>query len=324
MGEITIRRGRFAPTPSGHMHLGNAMTALLVWLQMRSCKGTVILRIEDLDQARAKEAYRTMILEDLQWLGLDFDEGPEIGGAFSPYVQSLRSDSYERALEKLQNKGLLYPCFCSRADLASLGHAPHGLASEGAAYPGTCSALSQSEIAQRRQIKTPSWRFRLPITKTVWRDGGVGVCHYDANFGGDFIVRRADGVISYQLAVVVDDAAMAITDVLRGRDLVDSTPRQLALSEALELPVPRFTHVPLVIAHDGQRLAKRDHALSLGALRAKKISAEAVIGCLAQICGLQPDCTPVKAQDLIPLYNKIDFRQNAWRMSEAVVRRLSL
>lgn len=321
---MNTRRGRFAPTPSGYMHLGNALAALLAWLQMRACGGTIMLRIEDLDQARTKPAYIRALQEDLEWLGLDFDEGPSQGGPHAPYVQSERRDHYDRALAVLQEKGLLYPCYCSRAELASLALAPHGLADEGTAYPGTCRNLTPSERLEKARAKNPSLRFALPDVAHAWCDGGVGPYQTKPGFGGDFIVKRADGVMSYQLAVVVDDADMMITDVLRGRDLLDSTPRQLALYRALGKTPPTFTHIPLLVTEDGQRLAKRDQALSLSALRAQKMSAEAVVGCLAHACGLQDECEPVKARDLIPLYQTINLDKATWSMPDQLRVRFGL
>jgi len=293
------RRGRFAPTPSGSLHLGNARTALLAWLQIRAAGGDMILRMEDIDKPRSRAEWAEEILRDLEWLGLVFDEGLEEGGPCGPYVQSERADRYEQALDKLQAAGLLYPCYCSRADLAQLASAPHGLGSEGPAYPGTCRHLSAEERAARAAAKSPSLRFALPEREVRFADGLMGEQRFPPGAGGDFVVRRADGIVAYQLAVVVDDAAMGITDVLRGMDLLDSTLRQLLLFEALGEKAPEYAHVPLLYGPDGSRLSKRHGAIGIAAMRSSGVRAEQVIGCLAYWSGLLDRPEPVKAQELI-------------------------
>lgn len=298
---MTIR-GRFAPTPSGEMHIGNARTALLAWLHMRQAGGEFILRIEDIDTPRCKPAYAALLLEDLRWLGLDWDEGPDIGGPFGPYVQSERLQEYERAIAQLLDQRLLYPCYCSRAELLAVASAPHGLASEGPAYPGTCRKLGAAERERRAASKTPSLRFRMPDRPIRFDDGAAGPMTYPAGAGGDFVVRRADRIISYQLAVVVDDAMMKMTDIVRGADLLDSTPRQLLLYEALNMPAPRFAHVPLLMGPDGKRLAKRHGASSLRALREAGVSPEHVVGAIASISGLHDRPEPIAARELISTF----------------------
>jgi len=297
----TLRKGRFAPTPSGRMHLGNAMSALLAWLQMRSCGGRIALRLEDLDRARCKPEYTPLLLEDMAWLGLDWDEGPDVGGPDGPYRQSERLELYEQALQRLEAQNLLYPCYCSRADLRMAANAPHGLASEGPAYPGTCRRLTPEERALKEASgKTPSLRFRMPDRMLRFRDGVTGPREFPPPAGGDFIVKRADGVIAYQLAVVADDIAMGITDVFRGRDLLDSTPRQIALYAALGSPPPAFAHGPLLIGPDGARLSKRHGAISLAELRARGVGAEEITGFLAWHAGLLDRPEPVTPRDLVP------------------------
>ena len=293
------RRGRFAPTPSGSLHLGNARTALLAWLQMRAAGGEILLRMEDIDKLRSRAVWAEEILRDLAWLGLDFDEGPEEGGPAGPYEQSRRTGFYEQALDKLAAAGLLYPCYCSRADLAQLASAPHGLGSEGPAYPGTCRRLSAGERAERAAAKSPSLRFALPEREVRFVDGLMGEQRFPPGAGGDFVVRRADGIIAYQLAVSVDDAAMGITDVLRGMDLLDSTPRQLLLLEALGCSAPAYAHVPLLYGPDGARLSKRHGAVGVAALRRSGVRAENVVGCLAHWSGLLDRPEPVRPQELI-------------------------
>ncbi|QAY65693.1 tRNA glutamyl-Q(34) synthetase GluQRS [Paenibacillus protaetiae] len=292
-------RGRFAPTPSGEMHIGNAWTALLAWLQIRRAGGTFILRMEDIDKPRSRPHLAAQALDDLRWLGLDWDEGPDIGGPSSPYTQSERLPYYEEALHTLEQNGLLYPCFCSRAELLAVASAPHGLSSEGPAYAGTCRHLSDEERRQKALSKTPSLRFRMPDEPVTVDDGIAGLQHFPAGAGGDFVVKRADGIISYQLAVVVDDALMGITDVLRGYDLMDSTPRQLMLYRALGYTAPRFAHVPLFMGTDGKRLAKRHGDLSIAALHAKGIPPERITGWLAALAGLAEPGESIAASQLI-------------------------
>lgn len=296
-------RGRFAPSPSGPLHIGNAFAALLAWLQVRNAQGVMILRIEDIDRDRSKPAYAAQILDDLRWLGLDWDEGPDIGGPFGPYRQSDRAALYEDAIARLNRAGHLYPCYCSRSELLSVARAPHGVASEGPSYPGTCRTLTAAQRARREAVKRPSLRFALPASDVDFTDLVLGPKRFPAGTGGDFVVRRADGLVAYQLAVTVDDAAMRVTDVLRGADLLDSTPRQILLYKALGLAPPRFAHVPLLVGRDGSRLAKRAGDLSLAALRAAGVPAQRLTGWLAHAAGLLVRPEPVRASDLIPLFH---------------------
>lgn len=298
-------RGRFAPTPSGQMHIGNARTALLAWLQARSAGGAFVLRMEDLDRARCRSDLARQVLEDLRWLGLDWDEGPDVGGPMGPYVQSERTDAYGAALDRLRAAGWLYPCFCSRAELAAIASAPHGLTAEGPSYPGTCRRLTPAQVAQARaaRAKTPALRFALPDAAVTWDDLVAGPQVFGPGAGGDFVVLRADGIIAYQLAVVVDDAAMGITDVLRGWDLLDSTPRQILLFRALGLPVPRFAHVSLLFGPDGARLAKRHCAVALAAMRAAGTAPETLVGHLAYLSGLLDRPEPVRPADLVAKFD---------------------
>ncbi|WP_127587902.1 tRNA glutamyl-Q(34) synthetase GluQRS [Paenibacillus koleovorans] len=311
------RRGRFAPTPSGQLHLGNARTALLAWLQMRSVGGEFLLRMEDIDTYRSKPSLAQQILDDLRWLGIDWDTGPDIGGPDAPYTQSERLKLYEAAMRQLFEKDALYPCFCSRADLQQIASAPHGLASEGPAYPGLCRGLTANERAERAARKTPSIRFRMPEEDGIeFEDAFLGWQRFSpSQHGGDFIVRRADEVFGYQLAVVVDDAAMRITDVLRGADLLDSTPRQLQLYEALALPAPRFAHVPLLVGADGQRLSKRHGSTTLAAWRGAGTPPERVVGALAWLSGLIAQPEPLRAAELA----REPFRLDAVPAEPAVV-----
>jgi glutamyl-tRNA synthetase len=281
-------RGRYAPSPTGPLHLGNARTALLSWLAARAGGGTYVLRVEDLDGPRVRAGLEARILDELRWLGLDWDEGPDVGGVAGPYRQSERLPRYAAAVERLRAAGLAYPCFCSRAEIAAVSQAPHGPADEGPRYPGTCAALSHGEVARRSASRRPAWRFRVPAGSVAFVDGVHGAQEVDVALAvGDFVIARADGVPAYQLAVVVDDAGMGVTDVVRGDDLLPSTARQLLLYRALGLDAPRFAHVPLVVGEDGARLAKRHGALSLGELRERGAEPGAVVALLAELSGLR-------------------------------------
>ncbi len=261
------------------MHLGNIRSALLGWLQARAAGGRFLLRIEDLDRARCKPQYVDDLMADLRWLGLDWDE--------TPLVQSQRDDLYREALATLEKEGLVYPCFCTRGEIARAASAPHGLSEEGPRYPGTCAHLTVAQRAERAKTRAPAYRFRARPGEVRFIDALMGPSAQDVDaVVGDFVVRRNDGVASYQLAVVVDDAATGITHVLRGDDLLSSTPRQLQLYTALGERAPDFLHVPLVHGEDGKRLAKREGAFALAELRARGLAPERVLGLLAAWSGL--------------------------------------
>ena len=293
--------GRFAPSPSGRIHIGNIFSSLLAWLSARKQGGRIVLRVEDLDAARCSDAYAKQLEDDLQWLGLTWDEGPLAGGAHGPYEQSKRTALYQSALEALRARGLVYPCFCTRAELRAAS-APHR--SDGqTVYPGTCRNLTAAQIAERSRTRPPGYRLRVPDEEIIVRDGHMGV--YRENLArdcGDFLLRRSDGLFAYQLAVVVDDAAMQITQVVRGSDLLPSTPRQLYLYRLLGLTPPTFYHVPLLLAADGRRLSKRDHDLNLEVLR-KTYPPEAILGKLAYLAGIHPTAEPIRAADLLSAFD---------------------
>lgn len=293
-------RGRFAPSPSGRMHLGNAWSSLLAWLSVRSQGGTMVLRLEDLDTSRCKQEFCEGIEEDLHWLGLDWDEGGLSGGA--RYRQSLRQAAYRAALEKLEQKHLLYECFCTRGQLHAAS-APHR--SDGdIIYPGTCRNLSDAERQKRAQFRHPAVRIRVPKDEIEFVDRLQG--SYSENLAqmcGDFILRRSDGIYAYQLAVVVDDADMGITEVVRGQDLLSSTPRQIYLQRLLGYPTPDYCHVPLLCDADGRRLSKREADLTLASIRASGVRAEQVVGWLACAAGLIDRYEPIAARELIPLFS---------------------
>lgn len=293
--------GRFAPSPSGRIHLGNILCSLLAWLSARQKGGRMVLRIEDLDTARCPMRYARQMEEDLRWLGLDWDEGPGVGGPDAPYEQSLRTELYEAALQKLQDRGLVYPCFCTRAELHAAS-APHR--SDGQVlYSGACRNLTAEEAAERSKVRPPALRLRVPDREYGFVDGHMGP--YWENLSrdcGDFLLRRSDGMFAYQLAVVVDDAAMGVTEVVRGEDLLDSTPRQLYLYELLGLKAPAFYHLPLLLAPNGRRLSKRDADAGLDDLQAR-VRPEELLGKLAYLAGFNPGCEPRSAEQLLSTFD---------------------
>lgn len=300
----TVVRGRFAPSPTGQLHLGNARTALLAWLQMRRAGGTLVLRLENLDLARCRPHLAQAVMADLRWLGLDWDEGPDRGGPYQPYIQSERSALYRSALQQLSASGRAYPCFCSRTDILRAAGAPH-TGDEGPRYPGTCRLLSRDQKELLLQAgRVHCWRFRLPSGPVQFEDGLHGhVVENAAQRHGDFVIWSRDGHAAYQLAVVVDDGAMAITDVLRGDDLLASTVRQIWLYRELGLPLPQFTHVPLLLGPDGTRLAKRHGAVGIGELRQRGFKAEAIVGYLAFLSGLAPRGATCRSHELIHAFD---------------------
>ncbi len=260
-------RGRLAPSPTGLLHLGHARTFWTARERARAHDGVLILRNEDLDPARSRPEFTAAMLEDLRWFGFAWQEGPDCGGPFAPYSQSERRSLYLAALEKLRATGLLYPCACSRKDIQSAARAPHDADDAEPLYPGTCRPVGDSAL--RIPHSAFNWRFRVPDGETIsFTDAHLGPQQFiaDRHFG-DFVVWRHDDVPAYQLAVVVDDAAMRITEVVRGADLLVSTVRQLLLYRALGLAPPAFYHCPLMTDDSGARLAKRHDALSLRALR---------------------------------------------------------
>lgn len=268
-------RGRLAPSPTGHLHLGHARTFWIAQERAHAHGGTLILRSEDLDQARCRPEFVTAMFEDLHWFGFIWQEGPDCGGPFHPYAQSERMPHYRAALDQLRRGGFIYPCTCSRKDIQAATHAPHAADDDEPLYPGTCRPQMRSSKSKVRNPKT-NWRFRVPDGETIsFVDGGFGPQQFVAGKDlGDFVVWRHDDIPAYQLACVVDDAAMRITEVVRGADLLKSTARQLLLYHALGLLPPRFFHCPLLTDERGVRLAKRHAALSLRTLKQKGASPE--------------------------------------------------
>ncbi len=288
-------RGRFAPSPTGYMHLGNAWTAFLCWLQVRQAGGTLVLRMEDIDEQRSRPVFAEALMTDLQWLGLDWDEGPDRGGPAGPYVQQDRYGRYQAALAVLEKKGLLYPCYCSRARLQAIG-APH--AGEHTVYDGHCYGMD--EAVRRTMTKTPSWRVHVPAETISFTDGLYGCQQaFLPSACGDFVVRRADGLYAYQLAVSADDGAMGITHVLRGRDLLSSAAQQIWLMHTLGYAAPQYTHVPMLVDEDGRRLSKRQHGLTIGQLREAGLQRSQILSYLAFQGGLLPYRRCLEPADLV-------------------------
>jgi glutamyl-tRNA synthetase len=291
MSEVTYI-GRLAPSPTGAQHVGNARTYLIAWLAARSRGGRVVLRIEDIDSPRIKPGAAEQACDDLRWLGLDWDEGP--------IVQTTRLTLYEEALRRLQARELVYPCTCTRKDVEQAASAPHS-EHEGAAYPGTCAGRSVADATSLRQPY--AWRFRVDSESPVFTDGFQGPIALDLrSLGGDFVVWKSSGTPAYQLAVVVDDATQHVTEVIRGDDLIPSTPRQLLLYRAMDLQPPRFTHAPLVVGPDGRRLAKRHGDTRLSSLREAGVKAEMLLGLLAWSCGWLERIEPITTHDLVPRF----------------------
>ena len=267
-------RGRLAPSPTGYLHLGHARTFWIAQERARANGGVLVLRNEDMDAMRFKLEFVSAMLEDLQWFGFEWQEGPDCGGPFGPYDQSGRMRFYRAALEKLRAGGFIYPCTCSRKDIQTAARAPHAADEDGPIYPGTCRQNRKSEIVNRKF----AWRFRVPDDETIsFVDGQFGPQKFVAGKDfGDFVVWRHDDVPAYQLACAVDDAAMQITEVVRGADLLKSTARQLLLYHALNLVAPQLFHCPLMTDESGVRLAKRHDALSLRQLRATGATPESL------------------------------------------------
>ena len=285
--------GRFAPSPSGRMHLGNVFSALIAWLSVRTQGGKILLRVEDLDPDRSKQIYIDALRRDLQWLGLDWEEEMPL--------QSTRTPVYERYFQKLP----VYPCYCTRSELHSAS-APHSTDGN-FLYAGTCRSLTPEQRAG--QTRKPAWRVEVPDVEICFTDGIYGMVKQRLRDScGDFILRRSDGVYAYQLAVVCDDALGGVTQVVRGRDLLDSTPRQIWLYETLGFSVPEFIHVPLLVAPDGRRLSKREADLDLEHLR-QFYSSEELIGILAYSCGLLPEFSPLRPEELIPYFSREKIRR---------------
>jgi len=295
-------RGRLAPSPTGYLHIGHGRTFATAWRRAREAGGVLVMRMEDLDPDRSKPEYAHAALEELQWLGIDWDEGPDVGGPFAPYVQSERGDVYTAAWRRLRERGFIYPCRCSRKDLAAALSAPHEGSSYPAeaepgrgtavqdpddepVYPGTCRPSGTGEGVfelcddSNDEPRGTNWRFRVPDGEAIeFMDGNLGPQRFIAGVDfGDFLVWRRDGVPSYQLACVADDVAMGMTEVVRGADLLKSTARQILLNRALGYGDPRWFHCELSVDEQGRRLAKRHDGLSIRELRRQGKSREEIL-----------------------------------------------
>jgi glutamyl-tRNA synthetase len=310
--------GRLAPSPTGAQHVGNARTYLIAWLSARSRGGRIVLRIEDIDSPRVKQGADKQACLDLQWLGLDWDEGP--------IIQTERFVYYLKALAHLIERDLVYPCTCTRRDVERAASAPH-LEHEGPVYPGTCAGRRTGDAAE---LTCPyCWRFRVPAKSPVFLDGFRGLVQIDLRqMGGDFVVWKAPVLETtgsppaYQLAVVVDDAAQGVTEVVRGDDLLPSTPRQLLLYKALGLTPPRFVHVPLVVGPDGRRLAKRHGDTRLSALREAGVRPEMLTGLLAWSCGWIEAIEPITPRELLPLFCLKTIPREPFMLTPQLLRRI--
>ncbi len=288
---MTTPVGRFAPTPSGRMHLGNVFAALMSWASVKSKNGAWILRMEDLDTQRTKDEYAQTLREDLTWLGLDWDE--------ETTPQSQRSEAYDRYFGQLEALGLVYPCYCTRSQLHNV-NAPH-LSDGTYVYPGTCRNLTATQ--RSTQTRAPSWRIQVPDREFSLTDWVQGEFRQNLTQDcGDFVIRRGDGVYTYQLAVTVDDGEAGVTEVVRGWDLLGSAPRQMYLQELLGFAHPDYAHIPILTAPDGRRLSKRDADMDLSALR-RRMTPEQLIGILAHSAGLVERPQAISAKDLAAIFD---------------------
>ncbi|WP_417738122.1 tRNA glutamyl-Q(34) synthetase GluQRS [Rosistilla oblonga] len=293
--------GRLAPSPTGAQHLGNARTYILAWLSIRSRGGRVVLRIEDIDSPRVKPWAVQQAIDDLAWLGLDWDEGPDIGGPHQPYIQTQRIDRYSAILDRLRDQELLYPCACTRKDIEEAASAPHE-AHDGPVYPDTCAGWRVGDpLPESGHF---CWRFRSRRQRVSFVDRVSGpqskIPHAEL---GDFPVTRKTGEAAYQLAVVADDIAMGITEVCRGDDLLSSTFRQIDLFDALGHPLPQFVHVPLVVGSDGRRLAKRHGDTRLSYFRERGARPESIVGWALWSAGLIESWQPIQPQEFVESFD---------------------
>ncbi|MFQ5570634.1 MAG: tRNA glutamyl-Q(34) synthetase GluQRS [Rhodothermales bacterium] len=321
--QVSEARGRYAPSPTGLLHVGSARTALAAWLSVRAAAGTFVMRIEDLDVPRVVPGMAQAILDDLTWLGLDWDEGPRRGGDSGPYRQSERSMHYEAALDRLHARACLFPCRLSRKDLRHLATAPHG--TDGLRpYPAALRPhpldLGWFEAFRDGTLPDAALRFRVDDRPVTFTDRVYGALTEQVDrVVGDFVLKRRDGLYAYQLAVVVDDLLMGINEVVRGEDLLASTARQIQLIDALGGSRPAYAHVPLVVNAEGKKLSKRDQGLTLRSLREAGLRPEALVGYLAFSLGLQPQPVPCSAAALIPHFAWDRVARDPWRLPPDLV-----
>lgn len=309
------RIGRLAPSPTGELHLGNLSSLLLAWVQARATNARLILRIEDLDPPRCVPGADTRAAEDLHWLGVEWDEGPDVGGPNAPYHQSKRNELYDDRLAALRESGLVYPCFCSRRDIRDVLSAPHAPFPPGTQYPGTCAKRAD----WRRAASQPhAVRFRATGLVTI-EDGVCGSMTHDLSIQpGDFVVRRRDGLYAYQFAVVVDDDVMGITEIVRGRDLLDSTPRQCALFDTFGGTRPRTWHVPLLVDARSDRLSKRSRSVSRAGLADAGWTPPELRGLFAWLWRWQECAEPLEASDLVELWDPSTLSAESISVPDAV------
>ena len=297
--------GRFAPTPSGRLHLGNLLCCLLAYLSARSEGGRFLLRIEDLDVPRCPRRLSDQCIEDLRFLGFDWDE--------APLYQSERTEIYQRYMDQLTQLGLVYPCFCTRAQLHAAA-APN-LGDREPVYSRACANLSAEEIARRMKTRSPAMRLRVPDETISFEDGLYGeISENPARDSGDTIIRRSDGLFGYQLAVVIDDALSGVTEIVRGRDILHSTPRQIFLQRTLGFDTPGYIHIPLLTDSQGRRLAKRDRDLDLTAL-ARVMTPQQILGMLAYSCGVLPENRPTSLEELTKVFDWKNVRRDDIRLA---------
>jgi len=300
--------GRFAPTPSGRLHLGNLLCCLLAYLSARSKGGRFLLRIEDVDIPRCPRRLADQCIEDLSWLGFSWDE--------PPLFQSERGEIYQQHFDRLRDLGLVYPCFCTRAQLHA-AQAPN-LGDHEPVYAGTCAQLTAQEAAEREKTRRPAMRLRVPDKDVSVLDGHYGAFTENlARDCGDYIIRRSDGLWGYQLAVVVDDALSGVTEIVRGRDILFSTPRQLELFDTFGYDRPAFYHIPLLTDHEGRRLAKRDKDLDLSAL-SQRFTPEQILGMLAFAAGVIPENRPSSLEELMRVFDWKNVKKDDLRLPETL------
>lgn len=327
--------GRLAPSPTGYLHLGNTWAFLCAWLGARKADGQLIMRIEDIDPQRSRAEYVTALIDDLHWLGLDWDYGP---GCSNPYalpsaemfLQSKRTVSYLDGIAKLKAAGLVYPCFCSRKKLRSLAGAPQSAGDYAEyVYNGKCSQLSAQEKEQKL-ADAVKYTLRVNFSHNMCADflHFTDLVHGEVRFnlavaGGDFAVQRSDGVFAYQLAVVLDDIAMGVNQIVRGADILNSVPRQKFLYNVLGGTLPEFAHIPLMLDHEGERLAKRHQSLSLRSLREQGVKAENLLGFIAHWGGLIPEFKPSTAQGLLASFAWSKIQQHPENLPENIAALLT-
>ena len=283
-------KGRFAPSPTGYIHLGNVWIALLSYISTRNQNGTYVVRMEDIDLQRSKRSLGEALLDDLEWLGFEWDEGPRVGGPEESYWQSERFILYDKVLNRLEEQGLIYPCFCNRARLQSIASAPH----RGEVvhhYDGHCRDLDGFTVAQKKLEKSPSMRIKVADSHMEFVDLYQGSQHFALRCGNDdFVLRRGDGMYAYNLAVVLDDISMGVTEIIRGHDLLETTAQQMYLYSTLHAEPPCYGHAPLLIDNDGHRLSKRQKSITVKELRELGWSAQRILGELAVLAGFIPKC----------------------------------